>query len=158
MFDSPAPLIDANLEPVWRNRDAYESFLRKDINPDVASTFGYNESFTTGYLLSSRVVGPEWVGYARQTQAYEHAPFGFIPPDFTGGKISKITGWDSYNDARLREARVFLGDALGRDVLTTRFTPKVRVPLEGSEGISKKQTEIDLDRTIDSKEQDMNCL
>jgi len=156
MYESPAPLLDSNLKMKWKDTKEYNDILG-EINPDVAATFGYNQSFTTGYLLSSRLVGPEWVKYAKEAQAYGYSPSGYIPHDFTGGKFPAINGWDSFNDARYREAKVFFGDALGKDILYVKHNPRVRANFDDAMGTGV-QTPKELRETIKNREFDENCL
>jgi len=133
MYEAPVPLLDADLTMKWKTTDEYNDVLNK-INPDIAATFGYNPQFTTGYLLSSRLVGPEWVKYAKQASAYSYSPTGFLPHDYSGGKLPTITGWDSFNNARHQEAKMFLGDALGKNILYAKFNPRVRALFEEYQG------------------------
>ena len=108
LFEAPAPFLDYDMKFKWKESEGYDSIL-SEVNPDIGATFGYNPQFSTGYLLSTRTVGPEWVKYAKMASAYAYSPRGFIPQDYSGGKIPRITGWDSFNDAKYREAKLFLG-------------------------------------------------
>ena len=81
-------------------------------NPNVASLFGYAENFNMGYLLNNRSVSPEFVGQFKNASHYEFMPQGFISMDYTGGLHQSITGWESYNRAKLGEASVMLGASI----------------------------------------------
>ena len=139
MYSNPAPLLDHKLQfqSDWSRTDAVGSVLA-DINPNIASTFGFNQSFSVGYMLSSRLVGPEWIGHAKAASQYDYTPNGYLPVDYDGGRLKSINGWDSYNDAKYNEARVFLGDALGRNILFVRHNPRVSGTFGENAGAGKE--------------------
>ena len=149
MYTDSAPLIDVSLDPVYKTTPEYASMLN-EINPDVAATFGYNPNFTVGYLLSSRLVGPEWLAHAKKAAGYSYTPTSYVPHDYSGGALPATTGWESYNMAKAREAKIYLGNALGKNILFVNHNPKVGATFGEAQGTGK-QTKKDLDHIIESK-------
>ena len=77
-------------------------------------------------------------------------PIGYIPFEYTG-MHPRITGWKSYNNAKYNDARVWLGDALGKNVLTLdKIRPVMKQPFRDVQ--SKRETDADLLETVDAKE------
>jgi hypothetical protein len=50
--------------------------------------------------------------------------------DYTGGLLPSITGWSSYNKAKLGEAKIMLGDALGANILHVPSRPRINSTFE----------------------------
>ena len=142
LYSNPAPLLDHKLKLDFDLARADKpGDILSDINPGIAATFGFNQSFSVGYLLSSRVVGPEWIGHAKAASPHDFTPDGYIPFDYDGGRLNVINGWDSYNNARYNEAKVFLGDALGKNILFVRHNPRVNATFGESAGAGRQTFE-----------------
>jgi hypothetical protein len=121
------PFIDFNMT-TGKFRSIQES--PKGINPEIGALFGYNESFDMGYMLNNRSVSPEFVGELKKSMGYDFMPQGYIPMDYTGGLLPSITGWSSYNKAKLGEAKIMLGDALGANILHVPSRPRINSTFE----------------------------
>ena len=132
-----------------------ESIQHKEIDRDVASLFGYGNNFTTGYILNNRTVSPEFIGQYMKASEWDFMPQGWLAEDFSGGLHQSITGWNTWNEAKRSKAKLYLGDALGKNVLWVDNKIGTNAPFERTG--TKAETMYDLMNQNESKVRSENC-
>ena len=143
LFTITEPLLDPSGKS-YRPED-----IQSTMNPQVANAFGYESNFSVGYILSHMTTDPRMIGEVVKGMNHSTMPTGYIPFEYAGSH-PRITGWASYNNAKYRDARVMLGDVLGKNVIRMQNTrPVMEVPFRDTG--TKTETKSDLDSTINNK-------
>ena len=137
LYDSSNPLVDFSTE-------LKTSSMQAEWNPVMQSAFGYDNSYSYGYLRDISGVPME-----KATATHSVFPRGYIPINYRGGKHPSITGWADFNKARRGDAYLMLGEALGKGVITHREFPAIKNTYTEIEG--KPQTRNDILQRIDEK-------
>ena len=137
LYDSSNPLVDFATE-------LKTSSMQAEWNPVMQSAFGYDNSYSYGYLRDISGVPME-----KATATYSIFPRGYIPINYRGGEHPSITGWADFNKARRGDAYLMLGEALGRGVITHREFPAIKNTYTEIEG--KPETSKDILFKIDEK-------
>ena len=137
LYDSSNPLVDFSTE-------LKTSSMQAEWNPVMQSAFGYDNSYSYGYLRDVSGVPME-----KATATYSIFPRGYIPINYRGGKHPSITGWADFNKARRGDAYLMLGEALGKGIITHREFPAIKHTYTEIEG--KPETKVDMHQKIDEK-------
>jgi hypothetical protein len=123
--------------------------IQTAMNPQIANAFGYENNFSVGYILSHDIIDPRSIGEMVKGMSHSTMPTGYIPFEYMGHH-PRITGWSTYNDAKYRDARVMLGDVLGKNIIRMQNTrPVMEVPFRGTG--TKVVVESDMNSTVDNK-------
>jgi|TARA_Y100000310_G_scaffold136448_1_gene135317 hypothetical protein len=137
LYDSSNPLVDFST-------DLKTSSMQAEWNPTMQSAFGYDNSYSYGYLRDISGVPME-----KATATHSVFPRGYIPINYRGGKHPSITGWADFNKARRGDAYLMLGEALGKGIITHREFPAIKHTYTEIEG--KPETSMDMHLKIDEK-------
>ena len=137
LYDSSNPLVDFSTE-------LKTSSMQAEWNPTMQSAFGYDNSYSYGYLRDISGTPME-----KATATHSVFPRGYIPINYRGGKHPSITGWADFNKARRGDAYLMLGEALGKGIITHREFPAIKNTYTEIEG--KPETSVDMHQKIDEK-------
>ena len=145
LFQMPEPLLDTQ---GWDTRSP--KIQEAGINEQVRNVFGYEREYSVGYLMAHEMHNPRAIGEVMKASSHSTMPAGYIPFDYSG-MHPRITGWQTFNNAKYNDAKIFLGDALSKNVLHLESVrPVFKKPFADQQ--SRRETDTDLLDIIDTKD------